>query len=287
MSDEENQKRLEQVFGFTFNFPLSTFYCPLLPFPFRGTFLEECCHAFFLVFGAEQGHEVFAFKLETSVQTAIEGSVHGVLGEPDCEWCSSGNLRGKLQGLREVRFDWHNPRDETNLECFKCSQISGIQNHFHRQAFANGSGQALRAARARNDAEVDFGLPKSGSFAGKNDVAEHRQLEATTEAKSADGGDGRLGEFSQSSPGIHMCIGQHLRDAFAGHFGNIGPGSEGAIRAGQHHATHGIVTGKSIKSRNKLEQRGLIECVQNLRPVDADQYDMLEGLHQQIREFHV
>jgi hypothetical protein len=59
-----------------------------------------------------------------------------------------------------------------------------VKHHLHRTHFADGSRQTLRAARARHDTDLDFGLSELRGFAGDDHVAVHHQFAAAAERES-------------------------------------------------------------------------------------------------------
>ena len=60
------------------------------------------------------------------------------------------------------------------------------EDHLHRAAFADQARQALRAAAAAHDAEIDLGLGKSRVLARHADVARQRELVAAAETEAVD-----------------------------------------------------------------------------------------------------
>ena len=74
------------------------------------------------------------------------------------------------------------------------------QRHVHGLGLADGARQALRAAGAGNDAELDLGLAEARVVGGDDEVAHHRQLAAAAERKSADRRDHRLADLADLLP---------------------------------------------------------------------------------------
>ena len=67
-----------------------------------------------------------------------------------------------------------------------------VEDQVHRLGLADRAGQPLRAADARNDAELDLGLAELGVVGGDDEVALHRELAAAAERKARDRRDHRL-----------------------------------------------------------------------------------------------
>ena len=59
-------------------------------------------------------------------------------------------------------------------------------------ALPTEAGEALRAAGARHDAELDLGLAELGRVGGDDDVAHHGELAAAAEREARDRGNDRL-----------------------------------------------------------------------------------------------
>ena len=69
------------------------------------------------------------------------------------------------------------------------------QHQVHRLGLADRARQALRAAGAGDDAELDLGLAELGAVGGDDEVAHHRQLAAAAEREAGDRGDHRLADW--------------------------------------------------------------------------------------------
>ena len=74
------------------------------------------------------------------------------------------------------------------------------QHHVHRLGLADRARQALRAAGAGDDAELDLGLAELRGVGGDDDVAHHRQLAAAAEREAGDRGDHRLAHLADRLP---------------------------------------------------------------------------------------
>ena len=74
------------------------------------------------------------------------------------------------------------------------------EHHLHGQGLAHGAQQALGAAGARHDAEVDFRLAEAGVLAGDEDVGVHGQLAAAAQGETVDCGYQGFGEAGDALP---------------------------------------------------------------------------------------
>src|SRR6266536_1723875 len=90
--------------------------------------------------------------------------------------------------------------------------------------------QALRSARARQDAELDFGQPDLGGRRGHPIIAGQRDLEAAAESRTMDRRDQRLRESFQCLE--HIGKGRRFRRP--AEFRDVGPGHEGTALARDH-----------------------------------------------------
>ena len=95
----------------------------------------------------------------------------------------------------------HHPRHQAGALGLGGVHHAAGQDHVHGLGLADRARQALRAAHARHDAELDLGLAELGGVGGDDDVAHHRQLAAAAERKARDRGDDRLAQArDRSSP---------------------------------------------------------------------------------------
>src|SRR5689334_8630561 len=75
---------------------------------------------------------------------------------------------------------------QSKLQCgLSVDHVTG-QHDLHGTPFANQVREALRPAAARDDAEVDLGLRKSGGFARRAEVAGQGELIPAAEAEAVD-----------------------------------------------------------------------------------------------------
>ena len=82
----------------------------------------------------------------------------------------------------------HDAADQAGALGFLCVHHAAREDHVHGLGLAHGAGQALRAARVGDDAQLDFRLAEFGVVGGNDEVAHHRQLAAAAQREAADGG---------------------------------------------------------------------------------------------------
>ena len=79
--------------------------------------------------------------------------------------------------------------DETELERFVGEDRVADEVHLQRLVLAHQARQALGAAEARDDPELDLRLTEDRRARRDAHVAGHRELAAATEGQAVDGGD--------------------------------------------------------------------------------------------------
>ena len=146
-----------------------------------------------------------------------------------------------------------------------------------RASGADEPRQPLRAAAARDQAELDLGLAELRVVGADPDVAAHRELEAAAEAVAVDRGDeGRVGrvhavaERMQSAGGATLvAAGLAQRRELL----DVGTGDEGALAgASQHDRARALVAVEPVELRFELGQERSRELVHG-RVVDRDERD--------------
>ena len=162
----------------------------------------------------------FAAITEGSDIAAIVSAVFIAVGEKVGGRHDAGDEAGAL-GLRRV----HHPPGEDQV---------------HRLRLADGAGQALGAADARNDAELDLRLAELRGVGGDDDVALHGELAAAAERKARDRRNHRLAGMGEAVPGggevpherVHVGLARHLLDVGAGGERLLRPGDDEAADPG-------------------------------------------------------
>ena len=101
-------------------------------------------------------------------------------------------------------------RRNTPLTGLLAAEHLARQDDLHGLALANGTGEALRRARAGDHTELDLGLAERGAGGAVEDVAHEGELAAAAEGVAGDGGD----------------------DGFADIVGEVGPGGDEVLGVG-------------------------------------------------------
>ena len=136
------------------------------------------------------------------------------------------------------------------------SIIAAGEDHLHRLRFADDAGQALRAARAGDHAELDLGLAELGGVGGEDEIAHHRELASAAERESGDGGDDRLARLRDVLPAGDEVAEESLGEGLVLHLLDVGAGGERLLGAGQHDRADGGVGLEGFERRVEvLDQR--------------------------------
>ena len=142
-----------------------------------------------------------------------------------------------------------------------------------RAAGADEAGQALGAARARDDAHVHFGQADACALGSEANVARERHLEAAAQAEAVDSGDD--GNAALLDAGVQaVALDAAMVRAHDVHLDlalDVATGAEGlAVAAGQHDdADLGILLVR-VEQVVQVVHDVLIDGVQLLRPVQRD-----------------
>ncbi len=132
--------------------------------------------------------------------------------------------------------------------------------------------QALAAAEAGDQAEVDFRLADLGGIRGDAQVAGHRQFQATAQCETIHACDDRLGHAFDLA---HQRLAQQreitsLNGAESVHFRDVGTGHERlGARPGQYHDAHLRIGGGVPEGIGQgLQGRG-VEGIELVRALDG------------------
>ena len=106
----------------------------------------------------------------------------------------AGDLLGELESLGAQLVRRKDEIDEADLlRLGRLDHVAG-EDHPHRVTHADEPRQALGAAAAGDQAEVDLRLAETGLVGGDPHVARHRELAAAAETEAVDHRDHRLRE---------------------------------------------------------------------------------------------
>src|SRR6185436_2833265 len=166
----------------------------LAPGPLRLPLFEERLDALLLVGGGEAEAEEVSLVGDALLDVHLLAGAHRFLGDLQREWAHAGDPAGELQGLGAQLLGGHHDLDETDASGFRRVDHVAGEDEAHGLADADEAGEALRAAAARDEAELDLRLAEARLFRGDPDVARQRELASAAQAEAVDHGDDRLGK---------------------------------------------------------------------------------------------
>ncbi len=117
------------------------------------------------------------------------------------------------------------------------------EDHRHGLIHADQPRQPLRAAGARDDAELDLRQPETRARRGDAEMAGERQFQPTPERGPVQGRNDRLADGLDR----RNDVGQHGLARRLAELGDVGAGDEGAPRTGNHDCRHGRIAASAHK----------------------------------------
>src|SRR5438132_7544696 len=164
----------------------------LLPaFEYTFSFLKERVHAFLLVLGRKQEVEALSFGCQAFGKRRLESLEDSFLRHPRREWRFLGDLpRQPLRdrdGHLSRNYLVHNAQLARSL---RRDRRAG-EHDLHGCVLARAARPPLRAAGARDDAQVDLSLSEARRLSGDDHVAHQGDLTAAPEGVTVHTGDHR------------------------------------------------------------------------------------------------
>src|SRR5258708_1499590 len=155
----------------------------------RYAFLEEGAGAFPLVRGRGANAEVGGLEGAALALARLEPLVHGLEGELDRDRRIGRDLRQDRLCARDEIRRRHNLVDEADAMRLLGADRPAGKNELQRAALSDQARQALRAAGAGQQAELDFGLAELRRLRGDPEGAGERRLAAAAEREAVHRGD--------------------------------------------------------------------------------------------------
>ena len=203
----------------------------------------------------------------------LEGAVDCFLGHHRNRQRHLGDGGCGLQGIVEQIGGRNDPGNQACTFGFFCVHVAAGEAQLHGLGLAHGARKALRATDTRNDTELDLGLAELRGIRSDDEIAEHRQLAATTERVSGDGGDQRLTSCCDAIPRgeeiLDVCV--HVRLGL--HFLDVGTGGEGALGTGDQDGSDAVVRLEVGNRGDDLVHQLGVQRVESLRAVERDDAD--------------
>src|SRR5882762_6950556 len=166
----------------------------LFAFEVRFPLFEESFGAFSHIFGGAGKPKQCCFQKQTLFLRHLDTALDSFDGVFHSKRSIGDDFFGHgLGGGQKLRRFVNVIYQADALSLFRGNHFAG-EAELMRDAFAAQAREALRAAIARNDAELHFGLAELGGFAGQANRAGKRKLAAATEGETINGANGRLAE---------------------------------------------------------------------------------------------
>ncbi|KAG0762508.1 hypothetical protein G6F22_018622 [Rhizopus arrhizus] len=173
-----------------------------------------------------------AFEQQAFVQRAFERAIHAFLGHHHGRQRHRRDDGGGIQGFFHQLVGGDHARHQAGALRFFGAHHAGGQRQVHGLGLAHGARQTLRAAGARDHAQLDLRLAELGGVGGDDDVAHHGQFAAAAQRVAADCGDHGLPDALQGFPvagDVFAAVHIHVRPVF--HRADIGAGRLLAVTA--------------------------------------------------------
>ncbi len=159
--------------------------------------------------------------------------------------------------------------DQSVLQCvLRGDRIAG-QDHGQRLLYADEARQALRAAGARDEAELDLRQAGARSRRGEAEMATERNLETAAEWRAVQRRDHRLAYRLDRRD--HVPCARRLRPL--AELADVGARDEGTARAGDHDGFHARIGLGLVERRDQADPHGVPQGIDR-RVVDRDDADI-------------
>ncbi len=143
---------------------------------------------------------------------------------------------------------------------------------------ADGAGKALRAAHARDDAELDFRLAEFRGVRGKYEIAHHGKFAAAAKRHAGHGGDQRGAGARDGVPAGEPVRAVHVDEGLRGHLLDVGTRGKGAFGTCQHDAADIRIAVETGQCGGQFGQDLQVQRVQRLGAVQGYARDTSGGL---------
>ncbi len=197
-----------------------------------------------------------------------------------------GDRGGGLQRLVDQFVGRHDARDEAGALGFGGVHHAAGQHHLHRLGLADEAGQALRAAGAGDDAELDLRLAELRRVGGEDEVAHHRQFAAAAQREAGDRRDHRLARARDVLPARDEVAEEDVGEGLVLHLLDVGAGGEGLLRAGEHHGADRRIGLEALERLVEVVDQRAVQRVERLRPVETDEADAAVSLDENVGVGH-
>ena len=181
--------------------------------------------------------------------------------------CASARASSRQRGRR------HDAVDQADAKRLGGVDHAAAEDQFQRAALPHQPREALRAGETGREAELDLGLAELRGVGRQPHRARHRELASAAQGETVDRGDHGLAQLldhvEHALPEFGVRLGRVRRQR--GQFVDVRPGHERLLAgAGQDDDAYGRVGPQRAECLAQFRQRGGVERVEHLRPVDRD-----------------
>ena len=228
-----------------------------------------------------------ALEQQAFLQAGFVGAIDRFLDHHHDRQRESGDgCRGR-EGFFQQLVGGDDARYQSRTLGFLGIDEAGGEAHVHGFGLAHCARQALGAAGAGQDAELDLGLTEFGCVCRIDHVAHHRQFAAAAQRKACHCSDDRLAAAGDAVPVAADVIGfVDIHEIPAGHGADVGAGGEGLLRAGDDHAADVRVGFEFVEGDSNLVDQSVVQGVHCLGPIDRDEADLAAGFNNDIGVTH-
>ena len=245
--------------------------------------------AFGFVGGAAEVAEADCLAEQSKIERQVDALIDGAQGFGDGERCVGGNFESQGLGARHQFGGGKDFINETDAEGLTRVDDGAGEQQFESRAAAHEAWQALRAAVAGHDAQLDLRLAEAGIVSGQAQGAGHGQLAASAQRKALDAGDDRLAEGLNAAKDL---LPAKSKDAalFCGKRGqlaDVGAGNKSpATGASEKNYANCVIGGQLLEGFGELGEGFGVEGVEDFGPVEGDDGQRRAFVEVKICKFH-
>mmetsp|Transcript_23312 Transcript_23312/g.40485 ORF Transcript_23312/g.40485 Transcript_23312/m.40485 type:complete len:241 (+) Transcript_23312:2883-3605(+) len=220
--------------------------------------------------------EYAPFKQEPLAQRHFEGPVHCFFDRHGRDHRLLGDFLCRTHRFFDQFFGRHDAADQPCALCLFGVHKTAREVHVHRLGLANGAGQALGAADACDNPQIDLGLAKLCRIRRNDEIAHHRQFAAPAQRIAGDSGDHGLAHpHNRIRFGAKQVLGEHLDIGLVLHHLDVGAGGKRLFRAGDDDAPHLVIGLRGAHGIRHFAHQLVIEGIQRLGPVQGHLGDVV------------
>ena len=257
----------------------------LFALPGGSALFEEGGDAFGFVGGAAEVTEADGFAHEGEVEGEIEPFVDGAEGVSECEGCVGGDLKGEGFSAGHEFGSREELIDEADAEGFLSGDDFAGEQEAQGGAASGEAGQALGAAVAGQQAELDFGLTEVCGVCGEAEGAGHGEFTSAAEGESVDASeDGLAAGFKVAEDGLAAeCEGLAFGGVEVGDLADVSAGGKGLVaRAGEEDDADGGVVNEVVHGEVDFGEEFRVEGVEDFGAVEGQECEWRAEIEEDV-----